>query len=362
MTNGKCALTTSCYRGEGLGSQMLCSILPVYCLARRLKCYYLFTPLEEVRWSIRGNGTDAQTDQSFNDYILKCLLPQKNILTIKGWARYQRLYHCHLYAPLEKEQEIKIYQEPCDTDEWILSEDVEYQNVPNDLEHIKKILRTPSERHRVLRIADNDQNNRIVHALYQDYSLIADLCDELSEYYRHSSHPPTYFSSQNFNIAIHIRKHVCPPDYPSVSRTFFNRNNSVDQFYCLFVKNLSNLLSNRSAVFHIYSHSPENEISDYDHFSQHLQSVHHQVMLHINEPPITTFHHFIMADLFLMGDSAMSQAAHFYSKGHLVTPHPAAILLPKVHSIDWNANLPENLTKALLSQTDLFIQKNNDPV
>ena len=324
MSDNKCALTVCSYRGEGLGSVLSVSILNAYALARRLGCYYLHTPVNEVRWTNKKEGHDPDTDHAFNQYILNCLLPKSGVLSIRGWARYQRHLKNDRFSSILEDSEYRVYHETS-TENWIPGDEIEYLDVPIDPDAIKKIIQTPSSKHRVLRINDGDNTYRLPN-LPGRMAMIEDIHADLLENYIHSPHlPDTYFSSQEQNVAIHIRKFCSPPDYSGVGANLFSLGNQIDQFYCSYIRNTSESISDRPLAFHIYGHASDDQVSEFEHFKDCTTCGNHRVVLHINEHPITTFHHFIMADIFLMGYSSMSYAAHFYARGIIESPckwHP----------------------------------------
>ena len=357
-------ITMSLPRFEGLGSS-LHKLLAIYSTAKRLGCYYLHTPLIDVRYSpFLENGSDAESDQKFNKYILECLIPPNHSASFLGEVEHSR-HQKHAFAPKPEEKELHHYKlkhpVPQNCMNVIDDTEIEYFNLPTRVDAISAILQIQTNKTRILRLFETnniegyfppcDTRNEVRY--YP--SILADIRNELIANYRKSAtYIESHFKKEELNIAIHVRRFCSPPDYHDCNtpnRELFLPNNHMDSFFCSLIRNLSQKLGKKRACFHIYSHvSPDlkDPHLDYVHFSTHLQSNQHRMEYHINEDPIVTLHHLITADLFMMAKSSFSLIAHFYSTGiQLIRAGYDCSLMPHVHIVNNDGTFNEKILSTI---------------
>jgi len=108
-----------------------------------------------------------------------------------------------------------------------------------------------------------------------------------------------YFDTDFTNIGVHVRRgDISPEKQPE--RWIFN-----EQYVELF-RNINNTL-NSDCLIHIYS---EGDISDFGEISKI-----DNVLFHLNEDPMVTFHHLVSSDILINAKSAFSVLAAYLHNG-----------------------------------------------
>ncbi len=282
-------------------------IIAAYSLARYLGINYLHTPFKELA-SI--DSVNQKTDKECNDFIVNCLLNSEYTFS----------------------------------EEDIIGE---YIYLPINIEKLKEFTENPSENNKIIRLTG--ENYLMNDFLPQKFALVQQTVETLRKNFRKSKHlPQNYFNNNEINIAIHVRNFCVPPDDPSCltsNRELFSPGNYMDHFYRSFITKISEQLKNHDVCFHIYAiDSKETANNKFNHFADYLKSEKHRMAFHINENHITTFFHFAMSDIFLMGKSSFSYIAHFYCEGLVLIKnkfwHP---LLPNVINIENEGIVDESI-------------------
>jgi len=98
-----------------------------------------------------------------------------------------------------------------------------------------------------------------------------------------------YFNKEKQNIAIHIRKYTQTDCDPHPNRELFDE--SKKDYYI----NLVNLLNSNDSIFHIYSQGND---KDFNFLKRD------NVVLHIEEHPLTSLYHMINADMLVTANSS----------------------------------------------------------
>ena len=120
--------------------------------------------------------------------------------------------------------------------------------------------------------------------------------------FRENKNVADYFSSENLNIAIHIRRQN-PHDNRSEGTT------TPDDLYLRAIERLRSLHHSETPLFHIYSQG--DEASFRSTFSSD------DVILHIDETVEQTFAALVLADVLVIAPSSLSYTAGILSEGEI---------------------------------------------
>ena len=117
-----------------------------------------------------------------------------------------------------------------------------------------------------------------------------------------------YFNDMKLNVAMHIRNFMPSRDNdPSPTREYFEPGNDKEKYFINLMNKIEETFDFEKE-FHIYS---QGEDEWFDAFLNQGWEVH----LHINEHPLVSLQHMIMADIRVMSNSSMSYLAALYGQG-----------------------------------------------
>jgi len=145
------------------------------------------------------------------------------------------------------------------------------------------------------------------------------------------------FSTDEKNIAIHIRKYTSTDSAPDSSRDLFVPEKK--QYYINLLERLSFLYENQKSKFRIYA---QGSIEEYDFLNSAKLHENHTISFHIEEYPIISLYYMINSDVLVMANSSFSWISHLYGNHELVCVkqgfnHPMYSL--NLKEIDKNGNL-----------------------
>lgn len=250
---------------EGFGS-LFHYLLGAYAIAKRKNIQFYYTPITNVG---HCEGTQEEWDKKCNDLIKKYLLP-------------------NLILELDNKTIIHIKCKE-DIDKYDVSED----NIILNLNH-----------------------GNMKGELDGDITLLSNIRDDLINYYYNNYSKNINI---NINVALHIRKFNNFDCDLSPFREYYQPGNFMNTYFINKINEIYNNLNNENMIFHIYSQGNENEFKSFMELDKNI-------VLHLNESMIDTFHSFINADIFVMSKSCLSYIAAIYSKGFKmirpVYPHP----------------------------------------
>lgn len=120
---------------------------------------------------------------------------------------------------------------------------------------------------------------------------------------------PLYFNKDKVNVALHIRTYSSTDCDSNPCRELYSPGNFMETFFINTIHKLHCEYKSKGELdFHIYSQGAETSFSNFKNLG-------YSIHLHLEEHPITTFHHLIKADVLVMSKSSFSYNAGYYSLG-----------------------------------------------
>lgn len=139
-----------------------------------------------------------------------------------------------------------------------------------------------------------------------------DIQDRLRQTYRKNKDlPKTYFDITKKNIAFHIRNFSKTDCDPNPCRELYKPDSQMAKYFSQMIKDF---ISNESdsIQIHIYAQGPKEDFQELVNLNPSI------VQLHIDEHPIVTLHHLIMANVLVMSKSSFSLIANYYTQAKCI--------------------------------------------
>jgi hypothetical protein len=148
-----------------------------------------------------------------------------------------------------------------------------------------------------------------------------------------------YFSNQFLNISFHIRN-INPEDNSLQDfRELYNKNN---HNYINVIQQLKDVCKNERVNLHIHSQGNQ---EDFNELLQY-QEKNFEIILHLNENPVSDIYHMSHADLLIMAYSAFSWSAHLLNYNVTIArDHFCHSTYPNTVKLDYNYSFDVNKLK-----------------
>lgn len=172
----------------------------------------------------------------------------------------------------------------------------------------------------------------IIHEIYEEKYLI--------DIKYNFSFDSNYFCRDFLNICLHIRN-INPED--NSLQDFRELYNSKQIFkYINLIKHLKEVCENEKVKLHLHSQGDEKDFNEL----LNCQDKNFQIILHLNENPISDIYHMSYADLLIMANSSFSWIAHLLNYNvTLVRDNFWHATYPNTLKLDYNYSFNTNKLK-----------------
>ena len=260
---------------DGIGAQVH-RILCVMALARQFRLPYLHTFVKRVRYQGHASALEGTRDA---DYVEK-------------WDRFLNL-GLGLETPDSCGIEFAKERRGIKLRLWSLLW------LARSAGNSPAWWRAAEGRHELVRIKSAFP---IVNRFPAAYELLR---DDLRSRYALSPKPPTSYSPDCLNVAIHIRRGDVTP------QSKYARRYVANDVYARMMRQMLAAAADRRVCFHVFSEgdpaAPERGFED-------LAGI-PGVRLHLNEDVFSTFQHLVQSDVLVLGISSFSFVAGLYHRG-----------------------------------------------
>ena len=283
------------------------------------------TPLTSNIWLAHvADGEDKEGIGAIAECQLQCFAGSKLLNVNYHHTPFTRIYHYQPYG-IDPETWDQQWNDFFSLKQFHQSIDGDYRTIQLDgnFEHLKRFI-------------EIHKNNGKRYLVNLSRTLIINMCDlnvnEMAKILQSNlnrsikiDEKDQYFDKDAINVAIHLRKYTPTDCDPSPIRElytpkdFSNYSRLIESIDSLILESPDESIKNPvvTVVYHIYAQGKMEEYTDYNRNKIKISST-SSIKLHIEEHPVISFYHMMMADLLVMTKSSFSYLAHFFSKGLLM--------------------------------------------